>query len=80
MMPYAKAVSAKCYDFDDTTGMETTIDFPRMMDIVTSAGYHGHVGIEYDGKRLDERTGIKRAMTLLSRIRSAAPRVPTSKE
>ena len=69
MMPYAKGVSAKCYDFDDTTALETTIDFPRMMDIVTSAGYRGHVGIEYEGKRLDERTGIKRAVTLLDKIR-----------
>ncbi len=77
MMPYAKAVSAKCYDFDDTTGLETTIDFPRMMDIVTSAGYRGYVGIEYEGKRLDERTGIKRAAALLKTIRDTSHVAPT---
>ena len=38
MMPYAKAVSAKCHDFDDNTGLETKIDFARMMKIVTDAG------------------------------------------
>ena len=59
MMPYAKAVSAKCYDFDDA-GNETTIDFGRMMRIVTDAGYRGNVGIEYEGTRLPEREGIAR--------------------
>ena len=37
MMPYAKAVSAKCYDFD-AAGNETKIDFARMMKIVDDAG------------------------------------------
>src|SRR4029077_18702127 len=39
MMPYAKGVSAKSYDFDDA-GNETKIDYPRMMKIVLDAGYH----------------------------------------
>jgi L-ribulose-5-phosphate 3-epimerase len=68
MMPYAKAVSAKCYDFDDGTGLETRIDFPRMMKIVTGAGYNGYVGIEYEGDRLDEKTGILRAKALLEKL------------
>jgi len=63
MMPYAKAVSAKCYDFVD--GRETTIDFPRMLDIVTGAGYDGYVGIEYEGQRLPEREGIAEALEVL---------------
>jgi len=69
MMPYAHAVSAKCYDFDDATGLETKIDFKKMIDIVTAAGYNGYVGIEYEGKRLDEVTGIKRAKALLEKLR-----------
>ena len=40
LMPQAKAVSAKCYDFGPD-GEETTIDFARMMEIVRGAGYRG---------------------------------------
>jgi sugar phosphate isomerase/epimerase len=67
MMPYAKAVSAKCYDFDDS-GVETKIDFPRMLGIVKEAGYRGFVGIEYEGQRLAERDGIVAAKALLERL------------
>lgn len=69
MMPYAKAVSAKSYDFDER-GEETTIDFHRMMKIVTRAGFHSWVGIEYEGDRLAEREGILKTKALLERIRT----------
>ena len=68
MMPLAKAVSAKCYDFDDS-GNETKVDFARMMGIVEAAGYHGWVGIEYEGERLGEREGIAACKALLERFR-----------
>jgi len=68
MMPYAKAVSAKCYDFNEK-GNETTIDFRKMMKIVTDAGYDGYVGIEYEGRRLSEAEGIIAAKKLLERLR-----------
>jgi L-ribulose-5-phosphate 3-epimerase len=67
MMPYAKAVSAKCYDFD-AAGNETKIDYPRIMKIVDDAGYHGFVGIEYEGTRLPEREGILACKALLERL------------
>ncbi len=67
MMPYAKAVSAKCYDFGPD-GQETTIDFARMLEIVRAAGYRGYVGIEYEGERLPEREGILAAKALLERL------------
>jgi L-ribulose-5-phosphate 3-epimerase len=67
MMPYAPAVSAKCYDFGPD-GAETTIDFSRMLSIVRAAGYHGHIGVEYEGTRLPERDGIIAAKALLERI------------
>jgi sugar phosphate isomerase/epimerase len=67
MMPYAKAVSAKSYDFDDR-GEETKIDFHRMMRIVLGAGFHSWVGIEYEGDRLSEPEGIRRTKALLERI------------
>jgi L-ribulose-5-phosphate 3-epimerase len=67
LMPFAKGVSAKSYAFDEK-GNETTIDYPRMMKIVLDAGYHGYVGIEYEG-RMPEPEGIAATKKLLERIR-----------
>jgi len=67
MMPYAKAVSAKTYDFDER-GDETTIDYRRMMRIVMAAGFHSWLGIEYEGDRLGERDGVAKTKALLERI------------
>ncbi len=72
MMPFAGAVSAKCYDFGPD-GNEATIDFARMLDIVRAAGYTGYVGIEYEGTRLPEREGILAAKGLLERLLVRAP-------
>jgi len=70
MMDYAKAVSAKCYDFDDETGMETTLDYPRLIkNVVDEHGYHGYIGIEYEGNRLSEFEGISRAKALLEKLK-----------
>ncbi len=69
MMPYAKAVSAKSYDFNEQ-GNETRIDYQRMMNIVLAAGYKGFVGIEYEGNRLNENDGILATKRLLEKIRS----------
>ncbi len=71
LMPFAKAVSAKSHDFD-AQGNETSTDYARMMRIVTGAGYHGHVGIEYEGSRLSEHDGIRATKLLLERLRSQA--------
>jgi len=68
-MNFAKAVSAKCYDFDDQTGVETSLDFERLMAIVVDQhGYHGHVGIEFEGSRLSEFDGIKACKKLLESL------------
>jgi hypothetical protein len=67
LMRYAKAVSAKCYDFG-ADGNETKIDFARMLGIVKQAGYRGYVGIEYEGERLPEREGIAACKALLERL------------
>jgi hypothetical protein len=39
-----------------------------MMKIVLDAGYHGHVGIEYEGKG-PEPEGIKLTKQLLEKVR-----------
>jgi L-ribulose-5-phosphate 3-epimerase len=69
MMPFAKGVSAKSYDFDDKTGDETTIDYAKMLKIVKDAGYRGRLGIEYEGTRLSEREGVNATKRLLERLR-----------
>lgn len=68
MMPAAKAVSAKSYDFDEQ-GNETTLDYPRILQLVKDAGYTGFIGVEYEGSRLDEKEGILATKELL--IKSA---------
>lgn len=68
LMPYAKGVSAKTYDFDPE-GNESTIDYERIMRIVLDAGYRGHVGIEYEGDALSEVEGIRKSKELLTRLR-----------
>ena len=70
MMPYAKGVSAKSYDFDDK-GNEKHQDFARIMKIVTDSGYSGWVGIEYEGSKLSEPDGIRATKALLERLRGS---------
>ncbi|MFT4639538.1 MAG: L-ribulose-5-phosphate 3-epimerase [Verrucomicrobiales bacterium] len=69
LMPFAKAVSAKSHDFD-AEGNEIHTDYFKMMDIVLKAGYHGHVGIEYEGSELGELEGILATKKLLERVRA----------
>jgi sugar phosphate isomerase/epimerase len=64
MLPYAKAVSAKSYDFDEN-GNETTLDYPRILRLVKDSGYTGFIGVEYEGSRLDEKEGILATKNLL---------------
>ena len=66
LMPYAKAVSAKSYDFDEF-GNETTIDFKKMMDIIKEFNYQGFLGIEYEGNMLSELEGIDLTKNLIQK-------------
>ncbi|WP_422925336.1 sugar phosphate isomerase/epimerase family protein [Singulisphaera sp. PoT] len=69
MMPYAKGVSAKSYDFRE--GQEIALDYARIMKIVTDSGYNGFVGIEYEGSRLKEHEGIVATKKLLDSLKGA---------
>jgi len=69
LMPYAKAVSAKSYDFDQF-GNETTIDFKKMMDIVEEFNYNGYLGIEYEGNNHSEIDGIELTKKLIKKYNS----------
>ncbi len=64
MIPFAKGVSAKTYDFDEQGNcMET--DYLKMLKIVKDAGYSGHIGIEYEGSKLSEPEGVRATKKLL---------------
>jgi L-ribulose-5-phosphate 3-epimerase len=69
LMPYAKGVSSKSYEFDEE-GNDLRTDFHRMMRIVLDAGYRGYVGIEYEGDQLPEDEGIMANKRLLERVRT----------
>ncbi len=69
MMPYAKAVSAKSFDFD-AAGNETTIDYVRMMRIVKAAKFSSWVGIEYEGEHTPEPDGVRLTLALLKRLQA----------
>ncbi len=64
LMPYAKAVSAKSYDFDKD-GNQPKIDYVKMLQIVKDAGYAGFIGVEYEGANLEEVEGIIATKKLL---------------
>jgi len=68
LMPYARAVSAKTNDFDDS-GEEVNLDYEQLIRIVLDSGYRGWIGIEYEGTRLPEPEGIRLTKALLERVR-----------
>ena len=68
MMPWARAVSAKTNDFDDS-GEEVNLDYEQLIRIVLDSGYRGWIGIEYEGSRLPEPEGIRLTKALLERVR-----------
>lgn len=67
LIPFAKGISAKSYDFDKT-GNETKIDFLKMMKIVKNSEFKGYIGIEYEGNSLSEPEGIKATKALLEKV------------
>jgi sugar phosphate isomerase/epimerase len=67
MMPYAKGVSAKAYDFDEQGNCIET-DYAKMLPIVKAAGYTGHIGIEYEGSKLSEDDGIRATKALMEKV------------
>ena len=69
LMPFAKGVSAKTFDFD-AQGNDTLIDYARMMKIVKDSGFKGIAGIEYEGETTEEYEGIRKTKALLERVGS----------
>ena len=67
LMPYAKSVSAKSYNFDEN-GNETKIDYVKMMKILKDHDYKGFIGVEYEGNVLNEKDGILATKNLIERL------------
>ncbi|MDX2442721.1 MAG: TIM barrel protein [Bacteroidales bacterium] len=66
-MPFAKAVSAKSYNFN-AKGEDKIIDYYMMLQIVKDAGYDGYIGIEYEGEELSEHEGILATKALIEKV------------
>ena len=64
MMPKAKGVSAKSYEFNDS-GEETSLDYERLLTIVKESGFDGFIGVEYEGGLDDPKEGIRLTKELL---------------
>jgi sugar phosphate isomerase/epimerase len=71
LMPFAKGVSAKTYDFD-ANGNCVETDYSRILKIVKDSGFKGIAGIEYEGSTDDEYTGIRKTKALLERVGTMA--------
>ncbi len=67
LMPYAKGVSAKSYAFD-AQGNETSMDFPRILNIVRDSGFSGFIGVEFEGPDADPREGIAATKRLIEQV------------
>jgi len=67
MLTAAKAVSAKSYDFDEN-GNETTLDYPRILQLVKNSGYTSFIGVEFEGSEISEEEGIKLTKELLLKV------------
>ncbi|GAB3995338.1 sugar phosphate isomerase/epimerase [Spirosoma daeguense] len=67
LMPFAKGVSAKTYDFD-ASGNCVETDYTKILKIVKDSKFRGIAGIEYEGSAVDEYEGIKKTKALLERI------------
>ena len=66
MLPFAKGVSAKTYDFD-ANGEQPLMDYKRLMDIVKKSSFEGYIGIEFEGNKGDEDDGIRKTKALLEK-------------
>jgi len=66
MLPFAKGVSAKSYDFD-VNGEQPKIDYKRLIQLVKSSGFKGFIGIEFEGETQPEDEGIRKTKALLQK-------------
>ena len=61
---WARVVHAKFHEFDDA-GEDTRLDAKRCLDIVRAAGFDGDALIEFEGRTLDDHTGVMKSIALV---------------
>jgi len=66
LLPFAKGVSAKTYDFDNN-GEQPKMDYKRLIGIVKDFGFKGYIGIEFEGNTQPEEEGIRKTKLLLEK-------------
>jgi sugar phosphate isomerase/epimerase len=66
MMPFAKGVSAKTYDFD-SNGEQPKMDYKRLIGIVKDSGFKGYIGAEFEGNTQPEEEGIRKTKLLIEK-------------
>ena len=66
LMPWAKAVSVKCVDFEPD-GSHPAWDLDRMVEIVLAAGYRGFFGIEAGSRHGRHKENVLACKALLER-------------
>lgn len=66
LLPFAKGVSAKTYDFDEN-GQQPLIDYKRLIEIVKASDFEGYIGIEFEGKSQAEEEGIRKTIDLVKK-------------
>ncbi len=66
MLPFAKGVSAKTYDFD-SNGEQPKMDYKRLLGIVKASGFKGFIGVEFEGNTQSEEEGIRKTKLLLEK-------------
>ena len=66
LLPYAKGVSAKTYDFDNN-GEQPMMDYKKLISIVKASGFKGYIGIEFEGNTQAEDEGIRKTKQLLEK-------------
>lgn len=67
LLPFAKGASAKTIDFD-ANGNCIETDYPRMLKIIKDSGFHGYIGIEYEGSQFSEEEGVRKTKALLEKV------------
>ena len=66
MLPYAKGVSAKTYDFDGN-GEQPLLNYKKLIAIVKASGFKGYMGVEFEGINQPEEEGVRNTQKLLQK-------------
>lgn len=67
LMPFAKGVSVKAFDFDEN-GNENTLEFEGMMKEVIASDFSGYLGLEFEGTTMNEVEGTRKTKALVDRL------------